>query len=204
MTYQPVAATIGLELVQQLDGQIIENTLYVRKDTTVDIADLLTVADQAIEWWAADLAPLLTNRVTLLRVVATDLSSEFGPAVVDTGFLPAAGSINSDCVPSNAALCISFRTALRGRAFRGRNYVSGIAEGNVTLNTVELSTAEGIRAAYENFPTHLDTGYHHVVVSRTVNHVVQMPSALTNEVISYVLTDRIIDSQRRRLPGRGA
>lgn len=203
MPYQPVAATIGLELVFNLDNQIIENTLYVRKLGVLDIGDLLPVADAAIEWWAADMAPNLTNRLTLIRVVATDLSAQNGPSVLATGFLPASGAVNSDSVPSNCALCVSFRTNFRGRAFRGRNYVAGLAEANVTLNTVESALAESIRAGYENFPSHLPEDFMHVVVTRRVNGVVQMPSALTNQVTAYVLTDLIIDSQRRRLPGRG-
>lgn len=203
MTYQPVAATIGLELVYTLDNQIVENTLYVRKDDPVVIDDLLIIADAAIEWWAADIAPTLSNRLTLQRVIGTDLSSATGPAVLDTGFLPASGGVNSDPVPNNCALCITFATALRGRSFRGRNYIPAIPEANVALNTVDSAVAEDLRAGYANFNSHLPDGFRHVVVSRTVNGVVQMPSALTNDVISYVLTDLTIDSQRRRLPGRG-
>lgn len=203
MPFQPVASTCEVELVFLLDNQIIENTLYFRNLTGWEPGDLLAVADACVEWWAADMADWLTNRIVLQRVIATNLADQTGPSVLTTGFLPAAGSINSDCVPSNCALCIGFRTALIGRSFRGRNYVAGIAEGNVTLNTVETLTANGIRGAYENLPSHLPTDVQHVVVSRTVNKVVQTPSALTNQVTAYTLTDNVLDSQRRRLPGRG-
>jgi hypothetical protein len=204
MAFQPVEATCLAELVYTLDSQICENTLYFRQANDYDAGDLLTLAPILVTWWAEELAPILSSSISLIRVVLSALHAQFAPGVVYTTGLPAAGGVNSDPVPNNCAFCVTFTTGLRGRAFRGRNYVPAIPEGNVVFNTLENVTANSIIAAYQNLSPGLPDGTEHVVVSRTVNGVLQMPSALTNQVISYHYYDKIIDSQRRRLPGRGS
>ncbi len=203
MTFQPVAATCLAELVYSLDSQTCENTLYFRQATDYEAVDLLDLAVILVTWWGENMAPILSNRISLDRVVMSALHDQFAPGVLYATGLPLAAEVNSDPVPNNCAFCVTFGTGRRGRAFRGRNFVPAIPEANVVLNTLENVTANSIISAYQNLPTGLPDGTEHVVVSRTVNKVVQMPSALTNKVLSYSYFDKVIDSQRRRLPGRG-
>jgi len=58
--------------------------------------------------------------------------------IYSTG-LPSPGLQTGDPMPNNAALVMSEHTGLRGRSYRGRIYVGGIAESNSLGNEV-LST----------------------------------------------------------------
>jgi len=204
MPFQPVAATCLAELVYSLDGQTIENTLYFRKDNAWDESELFTLANELDAWWTAQMAPLLSTDISLIRVVCTALHAETGPQSILSLSPAPAGAVPTNAVPNNSAFCLSFRTALIGRSFRGRNYVPGLPESVVTISRLAAGTATAIIEAYELLNTAASSlNAYHVVVSRTVNGVVQMPTALTNAVNAYVAVDLVMDSQRRRLPGRG-
>jgi len=204
MAFQPVAATCLAELVFEMDGQTIENTLYFRRANSYTVTDLNAVGDALINWWNTNMKPIISIECSLVRVVVTALHDQAGPQVVRVGALPSAGGVAGDAVPNNCALCVSLRTALIGRSFRGRNYVAGLAESNTNGSYVLTANAEAIRTAYGLIQAAVGgAGNTWVVVSRVVNGVVQLPSALTNAVTSVVLVDEVIDSQRRRLPKRG-
>jgi len=202
MTFQPVEATALIELIQSLDGQIIENTLYFRKATDYDAAALELLAGTMASWWIAEMAPLLSSSISLTGVKATALHDQTGPQFVFNTGLPEPGGVASGSVPNNAAFCVSFRTALIGRAFRGRNYISGIPVNVVTLSSISGGEANALVAAYNEIQDLLPVGTNWVVVSRTVNGVLQ-EVGLTNVITSVVIPDLVLDSQRRRLPGRG-
>jgi len=202
MAFQPVEATALIELVQRLDGQTIENTLYFRRATDYDAAGLEELAGTMASWWIDQLSPTLTNKVSLVEVKATALHDQTGPQFIFNTGLPAAGLINANSVPNNSAFCVSFRTALIGRAFRGRNFISGLPTTEVTLSSLSGGEANAIVAAYGTIQDLLPVGTNWVVVSRTVNKVLQTVG-LTNVITAVVIQDLVMDSQRRRLPGRG-
>lgn len=204
MAFQPVPATALVELIYSLDGQVLENTLYFRRTTDYDVTALTQLADSAINWWDVNMQPAISTSMSLVRCDATALHAQTGPKVSRTTGLPLAGTIPVNAVPNNVALVVSFRTALIGRAFRGRNYVPGIPEDRFNLSRMSSADAEIYRFAYQQLTTPLNGVHTWVVVTRTVNGVVQSPTALTNPVTSVVMTDFIADSQRRRLPGRGS
>lgn len=203
MPFQPVAATALAELIYVLDGQICENTLYFRQPNDYTAADLEALAGDVETWWIANIAPLVASALTLVRIVCTALHAQTGPQFTLTLSPAPTGAVGGDAVPNNVALCVSFRTALIGRSFRGRNFVPAISEGQTTLSRVPQAISDGFVTAYEKLITPGLGSRDWVVVSRVVNGVVQSPSALTNSVTAVVVTDNVLDSQRRRLPGRG-
>jgi len=203
MPFQPVEATARVELVQSLSGQNIQNVLYFRQATDYDSTDLATLSAFVLDWWANELSDNLSNQLSLINVTATALHDQAGPQFINTTGLPVTGQVSGDAVPNNCALCVSFRTALIGRAFRGRNFIPGIPEAFVALSVVEATPSAAMVADYALLMTTAPAGMTWVVVTRTVNGVLQSPVGLTNPVQSVQLVDRVIDSQRRRLPGRG-
>jgi hypothetical protein len=107
-------------------------------------------------------------------------------------------------VPNNVALCLSFRSSGRGRSSRGRNYISGFPEGYVSGNDIDTTLADALVVAYEELKdaaTFTDD-WTWIVYSRFQNGNAR-PEALIAPVDAVVLTDYTVDSQRRRLPGRG-
>jgi hypothetical protein len=169
-------------------------------------SELTALGASITGWWGAEMAPLVSTEVSLVQVDVTALATQFSPKVVLPVTPADAGGLGSSVLPNNATFCTTFTTALRGRAFRGRNYFVGLAESVVTGSTVADTHAQNIRDAYSTLlggSSYLDEDTHWVVVTRVVNQVVQMPTALTNFVVSVVHADLTVDSQRRRLPGRG-
>lgn len=207
MAFQPVAATAMVELIYTCAGQRCENTLYFRHAATDwTEAELTSLATGLTGWWNAEISVLTSTEVNLVEVDATALATQFSPKVATVLSPVSPGLLGSSVLPNNSTFCTTFTTALRGRAFRGRNYFVGLAESIVAQSTVSSSWASSLRGAYNTLmgtSTYLPAGVSWVVVTRVVNGVVQMPTALTNFVISAVHADLVVDSQRRRLPGRG-
>jgi len=206
MAYQPVNATAMVELVYTYAGQTCENTLYWRHAATAwSLSELAGLTEFHRAWWIAEMAPFTSSTVALVRVDATDLSDQFGIKYQQTVSPIAPGAVAGQALPNNCTIATTFATQNRGRSFRGRNYFVGLAESQVELNVVDETTRDGIIAAYTLLigPGVGPDGSQWVVVSRTVNGVVQMPTALTTYVTAVRHADFIVDSQRRRLPGRG-
>jgi hypothetical protein len=163
-----------------------------------------------------EIMPLLTELISLVRVVGTLLDAVDAFTVTNTSGLPTAGSIEESTAksfPGNVTMAVSFRTSAAGRSGRGRNYVPGLVDlrdGNSLLDDTyagQVITAwQGLRAIAG------DDGWSQVVVSRfsgsTIVDGKKVPTpraaGVTNVVTSTLLTDRTLDSQRRRLPGRGS
>lgn len=113
-------------------------------------------------------------------------------------------------MPGNVTMSVSFRTALRGRSFRGRNYVAGLTEDQVAGNIFISTLSASWKAAYEAIAAAIaSTGWTWVVVSRFsgVDAVTKEPipraAGVTTPVLSVIVVDDFVDSQRRRLAGRG-
>lgn len=204
MAFIPVADTVQLELFQRLHGQRIENVTYWQKVGGYGFGDATELWNAALLWWTTDLAPQLSSDITLIGGKITDLSSASGFSLDFTAPTPnPAGVIGVGALPGNVALCVSLRSAGRGRSSRGRNFVAGLPESKVVGNTVDTATVAGIEGAYGALrDTGMSTGWTMVVASRFANKLPRTAGA-TFEVLTVRIVDPYVDSQRRRLTGRG-
>lgn len=211
MPFVPAPNTALVELRGLMDGQQVENTLYFRLGATISPSQLIDLCNNIEGWWLANYAPLTSNAHSLVEIVATDLTTATSASVSVSPVGGDPGEQSSGFLPMNASLAVSFRTAARGRSFRGRNYFIGLTESQVDGNQVQLGTVGAIQDAYELLlPSGglFDEDWIWVVVSRfsgVDGDGVPVPrtTALTTPIISVVIVDRTIDSARRRLPGRG-
>lgn len=203
MPFIPVANTVMAELRMTLDGQNVENTLYFEYAAVPSGPTMIQLAEFLIDWWENHYRELCGLGVQLREVFITDLTTPTGGAV---GVAPDAaliGNVASPELPSNVTIAVSFRTAFRGRSFRGRNYFVGLTEGQVVQNQVDTSVLNSLKAAYDVIRTTVSTiGATWVVVSRFTNNAPRI-AGVTTPVESVTITDSVIDSQRGRLPGRG-
>lgn len=204
MPFVPVADTVEVELRQLIFGQKVENVLGFRKTGGVSIADATDLWNALLLWWTTDEAHNLSVDISLREGQITDLSSDSGFSVSFAAPTPNPnGFVDSPGLPSNVALCVSFRTPNRGRSFRGRNYVAGLGESEVTGNTVAAPTVAGIQTSYSNLISiAAGVGFEWVVISRSHNLEPRLTGVAT-AITSVVVTDPFVDSQRRRLTGRG-
>lgn len=196
--------TAFVELVYTHNGSFVENTLYFRKDTGWLFNDLADLCTDVFAWWGAEVAPLQSTSVALNTVRARDMSvqdgyiTEVSPSVGNNG-LKAGNSM-----PNNVTMTVKFSTGFAGRARRGRNYVIGLVEADITGDGVDIAVAGDWVGAYEALNAAVrasDPSITHVVASRA-NPFEPGLVGQTYAVVDYS-TDRIVDSQRRRLLGRG-
>lgn len=203
MAFVPFPTGIQAELRFLLDEQRVENTLWFDAGGTPTTAQLEDVALMLTAWAASDLLSALSNQISLMEVYVTSQASNTAPTYSSTAGMPIPGGIASVAVPNQCALGVTFRTAARGRTARGRNYVAGIPQTKLVSNTWDTTWANDIRAGYGNLIADAATaGVTWCVASKRFNNA-DRATGLLRPVTSVALVDYIVDSQRRRTPGRG-
>jgi hypothetical protein len=203
MAFVPVPNTLQAELRFAYGTQLAENVLYFVGSAGVTPALATSLGTALVTWWNANFKADSVTNFILSSIYMTDLTSQTSFTVTHTTGLPSPGTNGGDPIPFNCALVASFRTAQRGRSGRGRNYVGGWPETQVSSSTPDAARVGRILTGY-NLLIGAGTfvaGLQWVVVSRFTNNA---PRAVGLAIpITSVIVDSIMDSQRRRLPGRG-
>jgi hypothetical protein len=191
-------------------GQQIENTLWFELGDPPTVATLDDLLEGVQGWWKDNVKPITSSRVAVREYVATSMESATAPQSSITGDLLDVGANTPNPMPLGTTLTVSFRTAFRGRSFRGRNYVVGLTEDQVDGNSALAGTVTAWLEAYQALlPAALATGWRWVVVSRysgidpTTKKPIPRVEGLHTPVTNVVVVDEFIDSQRRRLTTRG-
>jgi hypothetical protein len=204
MPFVPAPNVAMVELRYLWDGQKCENTLYFLRNEDLTVSALEAIGGAIADWWATNLKPQTSDDVSLNTVFVTDLTTATSPAVEITGGLPQSGAVAEEALPNNVSLAVKFSTVNRGRSFRGRNYILGIIGSVVAANTVSDAFAAAIVDAYEQLLSAAVIGadFTWVVLSRFADNLPR-EEAVATPITSVSVTDKTIDSSRRRLPGRG-
>lgn len=195
-----------VEVVPQFtyDLQKVANVHHVEKGSAWTTADMEAVAAAYIEWWDTTMKTgYAPTTLSLNSVIVRDLTTQSAPALEFTIGLPLVGTVAA-ALPNHVTAAVKWITALRGRSFRGRTYHIGLAEGHVLNNQLAIAVINGLLAAYEGLQAALEgtpAGGDMVVVSKYTGGA-ERDTGVTTPIIGVSL-DSTVDSQRRRLPGRG-
>lgn len=184
-------------------GQIVAITISVKKPTGWDSTDYDDLNDALRSWWTSSLKGRMSDRAVLQKINILDLSSPTAPSIEYPVTPPEPGSVVIASVPNNTSLVTSFKTDLRGRSYRGRAYMVGIPISD-TLNSVTATTtyATNMTLVWLALTAALTAlSMQHVVVSRYTNNAPRLVADVTP--ITEYFTEVNLDSQRRRLAGRG-
>jgi hypothetical protein len=205
-----VINTAEVETRMLWDSQQVENTLYFNRAAGWDTTSLTTLGDSIISWWAESYSTQAGIALELKEVTCTDLTTSTSPAVTVVPAVATLGDINNASLPNNVSIAVSFRTALRGRSFRGRNYFAGLCENQVIDNEVGPTVVSAIRLIYLGLlEVASDSEAQWVVVSRFsgIDPVTKKPipreTGISTPINAVVIVDPVVDSMRRRLPKRG-
>lgn len=142
--------------------------------------------------------PNITTNVVYQGVRVYDIRTLAG-AVVFNSDHAGGGAASGDPAPLNSAVVITLRTNTRGRTGRGRMYVAGFADAELsgfTWSSNALTAATNYLSGMRDNAALL--GWIHVIRSTQVDHVLQNP-ALTREVTGFEVRSPITGTQRRRL-----
>lgn len=203
MPFIPVPQVAQVESIYSMNGQVVENVLHYQMPGPTDIIGLTALASAWLAEWNANMKAYIPTEVTLTNVRVTDLTTAVSPVVNFGTGLPTAGTQSGALLPNNVTCVFTKRTALRGRSQRGRIYWPGLGEPNVTNNAVSGALVSAIIAGLNNMRTvtTVDGDYEMVVVSRYTGNVPRITGIFTP--VTGFTSDGVVDSQRRRLPGRG-
>lgn len=204
MPFVPAANTLQAELRFDYGSQKCENVLYFQGSAGVTPALASSLGGQLVSWWNTNFKAASPTIMVLREVYITDLTTATSFTVSHTNLLPSAGTSAVDPLPFNCAHCVSFRTAGRGRSARGRNYVMGLSDSEAAASVISTTRVNLDVAAYQQLvgAGTFVAGLQFVVVSRFSGGLPR-GSALVQPITAVLSVDSTIDSQRRRLPGRG-
>lgn len=203
----PVPNTCLIEMVYTVNGQIVENTFHVSKGSPFTGAQLNSLCDTFASWdqsnWRARrvTSALLTN----IKGRALDTAiAPVGQATIAAG-LPHGGTVSAALLPNNVTFAIKLQTGLAGRSARGRIYAPGLGVGQYTNGTNDMTSAVA-----NSMVSDLNTligiiaglGYTLVVTSYRTGGAWRAVG-VNYPIINAAYTDLHLDSQRRRLTGRG-
>jgi hypothetical protein len=187
-------------------GQKLENVFYFKRNADIDAAALQTLANAIDTWWYTYLRPYCVASASMWEVFARDLTSETGPTATCTAHQGTIGTKSRTYdIPASVTMCISLRTAKRGRSYRGRSYTIGMADSYCSGNTI----VAGYITNMVSFWNILRNGYGAVpadwtfsVVSRRQNKQ-WLTEAVVTPITLCIAVDSNIDNRRTRLTGRG-
>lgn len=192
----PVFPTAYKVSVQQLYfSQLIENVWYCQGPDPFDA----TVADTIAGIFQTDYVTIASGLSQDLQITGIAIQNLAGTASGSFTLAispPQTGGRVQDGLPGNVTFCVSLHTALASRRTRGRKYFSGLGEADVTGNSFDTSQGGAILTGISNMIGNL--------AANSTPLCIFSPTGLTLvPVISAVAVDYFVDSQRRRLTGRG-
>lgn len=206
MSCPTLSPIVKIDLVQELDGQTVVNTVYALHEDVWTVPAATLLALDMIDWWDTNIAPFLTTAIELNLVRITDLSDPDGFIIEENSGLPINGDVATEPHPNSIAIVVSFRSGLRGRRNRGRNFLTGFPSSAVATNDVDGTVAAGLVTSYEILSTMLTSDHDaaHVIYScRDIDSPEDVGLGVPVPVTTYIVNP-IVGTQRRRLPGRGS
>lgn len=205
MAFQPVPNTASVEMIFGSNGSIVENVFHVEKDAPWTAVELQALAQAFEGWWRTELASTQPPTLALQRTDARDLTTASGAFHSEPCVGACQGTALDVALPNNVTAAVKWTTGLAGRSQRGRTYHIGLTEAAVVGDNLIESARATLQTAYNELIATINAlggTYDLVVVSRVTNGLPR-PVGQTTPITSAQL-DNSVDSQRRRLIGRGS
>lgn len=205
MTFVPAPQIMEMQFRTTWDGQQTMNRVHVDALAPVTFAHCQALATAGESWYEDNVVALVPSTLLLREVFVKglDVVTPFQATATPTGPLP--GTNVNGSVPNNVSICASIRTGLAGRSARGRWYWQGLTQDTIDNNTVQSGTLTDIDAALTNLASVIaGIGFNWVIVSYISEKAPRPGGPVYFSVTDVLFVDSIVDSQRRRLPGRGA
>jgi len=204
MAFVPAPNIVQIEVRATKQGEQIENRMYFNcfhEPTTTDLAQLAAATFTVLR---SHWLPLMPTDVILREVFLKSLHDENAVEIAVGALVTDVGSFTGTPAANQNTVCISLRSGNSGRSARGRLYWLGLAEEQYTINTMLTTARDDIIAAVEEMRSfHLSFGYQWSIVSYITGGAPRVGGPVYFNVTNVLVTDDVLDSQRRRMPGRG-
>jgi len=204
MSFTPASNVARVTIEGTYAGQEVVQVLHYKHTGAITGANLDDLLSAVQGVWEDDFLPILDANYAVIKYTAVDLTAQSNPVhtlLADPGTV---GAVGGGGLPGNAAVVLTKRTAKSGRAYRGRTYIPAIAiskqDGINTIHTTFVSALLSAAANLITDPAVINFAFS--VLSYFLNGSARNPALA--EPITALSIDTDIDSQRRRLVGRGA
>jgi hypothetical protein len=206
MPFIPAPLCARVEMHMSNAGQQIENVWHVQSTGAEwDVTSLALLADTFATWFSDTFRPCIPSSVWLVDVKATALHSadaDTYTSVLNSGVT----GTGANPLPNNVSFAVHKVCAGRGRSNQGRVYLPAVSRDEVVATNQINATFAGVLvaafSALRDAVAAASTDWFLAVVSFfTANapRAAGVPAA----ILYFVARDLILDTQRRRLPGRG-
>jgi hypothetical protein len=177
--------------------------IHVLATGPITIPILDDIAAIIIAWFTTDWAPSASIGWLANEVVMTGLNSLADPRKSYPIEPPIGGSDASAELPANVTVAIKEDVGHRGRGLAGRVFWVGLASGSTVGDLLTNAAGVALIMAMDNLKANiaLVPGVEGICVPHLVVGGVRPPTATSDLVTTFLLTDNTLDSQRDRLPG---
>jgi len=222
-----IDAAAELRIYWSINNQLALNVVGARVNGAVTFDQALAnVLGAAIKsGFGTALTGLMAPSTSLMTVGVRDLRTDNQAEFRDDG-APVVGTGTGDAMPAGDAVCVTNRTALSGKSFTGRTYISGWDElQNSAGGTTSIGAANGAvsfmnviagalagngmslavlsRPSEQKIIQEITTHADGTTTIRTISRVTAKTGTAT-PVVSSESRNAFWESQRRRDNGRGA
>lgn len=202
----PAPGVVQVEMIYNYLLSTCENVYHVQMSSggaSPTAADMMAVA-AAFENWESTQGRQWRNLNAVLTMIRVrDLTVQAGAVVERVPTSNVTGAGGGTALPGNVTAAVSWRTALGGRSFRGRSYHIGLQVTFTNANQLTAATQTGLAAAYTALLNAVNTTWASGLVVLSYAHNKFWRNTAVATPITSVSVDINLDSQRRRLTGRG-
>lgn len=197
----PVPNTAQVEIIYDYGSIVMENVLnFTYTAGPFGLAELGEMADVVASWVFTYWSQEMSEAIQVSSILAKSLDPATPYELIPDREYPIVGTVAGNVLPSNICALVSLRTGTIGRAYRGRIYMPGLVEADVTANAIAPTRTTSIGDAIGALPLALIAdapNWSWVVVSRQLGGVPRV-SGVTTAITSWVV-DTQVKTQRRRL-----
>jgi len=188
-----------------ISGQACKSVLNFRDLTgNFDATDRATILTAINTWLTTQVLPSTSSNYFVDSVDAISLETASAGSSTSVHAPPLQGSLGTGVVALNSPGVMTHRTGLRGRNYRGRTYWAGVPKPtNPATGVFNSADISALLSAFAWLTNSANTGgFDWSVLSKFASGTARAIGLLTP--IIAVTADLFMDSQRRRLIGRGA
>lgn len=170
---------------------------FVRPDFTM--TDLTSLAEQHDYWFGRVQKGLIHSGHGYQGCTAYDMRDDEAQSVYVNTHAGAGGQVTAEALPIQTALVATLRTQVRGRTGRGRLYLTGYVEAQLSGGQFTSTHVNNVKSMLNNMKANLaSVGWVWVVMSRHYNGEPR-EEGVARPVWSVVVRSALPGTQRRRM-----
>lgn len=202
MAFIPAPASAKIEVRFNWDSQLVENVFHCLVTDPLTSAQASSIFGVVDNWVKVTLRPRQVNNVTYREVQITGLAAQDSPRFIFSGD-GLVGTNTGSRLPNQNTVAVKAGTGFGGRSARGRVFHIGLSGTQVTGNLLSTAETTALISTYNALMTSMTTAGFPIHVLSYYHNLAPRTAAVQYPITGYTMVDSIVDSQRRRMPGRG-